>query len=45
MPHFGVLFFDNDTYKLKLMPKADEGQMKEKEKAKKIIDLKGDLRG
>ena len=44
MPHFGELLFDNDTFKLKLMPKADEGQIKEKEKTKKIIDLKGNLK-
>ena len=41
MPHFGELLFDNDTYKLKLMLKAEEGQLKEKQKTKKIIDLKG----
>ena len=40
-PHFGKLRFDEHTHKLELRSKVDEGEAKENEKTKKIIDLKG----
>ncbi|KAL9968892.1 hypothetical protein ACROYT_G021036 [Oculina patagonica] len=42
-PHFGELYFEEDTYQLELRSKVDEAETNEKEKTKKIIDLK-DLR-
>ena len=42
-PHFGELFFEEDSHKLELRSKADEGETNENEKTKKIIDLKGNL--
>ena len=40
-PHFGELLFDEDTHKLELKSKVDEGETNENEKTKKIIDLYG----
>ena len=41
MPHFGELHFQEDSNKLELRSKADEGDINEDKKTKKIIDLKG----
>ena len=40
-PHFGELCLDENTHKLELRSKVDEGETNEKEKTKKIIDLRG----
>lgn len=41
MPHYGDLFFHEDSHKLELRSKSGEGEVIQNEKAKKIIDLKG----
>ena len=40
-PHFGKLLLKEDTQKLELRSKIDEGETTGNEKTKKIIDLKG----
>ena len=40
-PHFGKLILEEDTHKLELRSKTDEGETIGNEKTKKIIDLKG----
>ena len=40
-PHFGKLLLEEDTHKLELRSKIDEGETTGNEKTKKIIDLKG----
>ena len=40
-PHFGKLLLEEDTHKLELRSKIDEGETTENEKTKKVIDLKG----
>lgn len=40
-PHFGKLLLKEDTQKLLLRSKIDEGETTGNEKTKKIIDLKG----
>ena len=40
-PHFGEIRFKEDTHKLELRSKAEEGEKEEEEQIKKIIDLKG----
>ena len=40
-PHFGELHFQEDISKLVLRSKADEGDINENKKTKRIIDLKG----
>ena len=42
-PHFGELLFEENTYKLELRSKADEGETNENKKTKKIIELKGTI--
>ena len=41
MPHYGDLFFHEDSHKLELRSKSGEGEAIQNEKTKKIIDLKG----
>ena len=41
MPHYGDLFFHEDSHKLELRSKSGEGEGIQNEKTKKIIDLKG----
>ena len=40
-PHFGELRFHEDVHKLELRSTAEEDETHEKEKIKKIINLKG----
>ncbi|CAH3046661.1 unnamed protein product [Pocillopora meandrina] len=40
MPHYGDLFFHEDSHKLELRSKSGEGEAIQNEKTKKIIDLK-----
>ena len=40
-PHFGELHFKEDVHKLELTSQADEGETRETNKTKKMIDLKG----
>ena len=41
MPHFGELRLQEDSNKLELRSKADEGDINQDKKTKKIIDLNG----
>ena len=41
MPHYGGLFFREDTHRLELRSKPGDEEAIENEKTKKIIDLKG----
>lgn len=40
-PHFGELYFQEFSFKLKLKSMAEEGETNEYEKTKKTIHLKG----